>query len=85
MDEIKPAAHYIIDYANLFSLKPLLVVDAAGLSAPEGSENWMSVGLGLQVTVVTAKFEAGYSQTVHGPTDGKRGAPFARLVFQRLF
>jgi hypothetical protein len=85
MEEIQPAAHYIINDASLFAVKPLLLLDAAGLSAPEGSENWLAVGLGIQVTVVTAKFEAGYSRTIHGPTSGDRGAPFARLVFQRLF
>lgn len=85
MDEIRPAAHYIINDANLFAVKPLLLVDAAGLSAPEGSRNWLAVGLGVQVTVVTAKFEAGYARTVHGPVAGERGAPFARLVFQRLW
>jgi hypothetical protein len=45
----------------------------------------VSAGVGLQLTVVTAKFEGGYSRTLHGPTFGSRGAPFARLVFQRLF
>jgi hypothetical protein len=85
MQEIRPGALYIINDANLIAVKPLLLFDAAGISAPEGSENWMSVGAGLQVTVAVVKLEVGYNQTIHGPTYGNRGAAFARLVFQRLF
>ena len=85
LDEVRPAAVYMIRDANVFAVKPLLILDAAGLSAPEGSETWLAAGAGIQLTVVTAKFEAGYARTIHGPTFGKRGAPFARLVFQRLF
>ena len=85
MAEVQPAAHYVINDANIWSVKPMLMVDVAGLSDGSESETWVSVGAGVQVTVVTAKFEAGYSRTVSGPTLGSRGAPFARLVFQRLF
>jgi hypothetical protein len=83
--EITPAARYVIDDANVFSIKPMLLLDAAGLSDGRDSETWIAAGVGVQVTVVTAKFEGGYSRTLHGPTFGSRGAPFARLVFQRLF
>jgi hypothetical protein len=83
--EVMPAARYVINDANVFSIKPMLLLDVAGLSDASGSETWVAAGLGVQVTVVTAKFEAGYSRTLHGPTFDSRGAPFARLVFQRLF
>jgi len=85
MAEVQPAAHFVINDANVFSVKPMLMLDVAGLSDGNQSETWAAVGLGVQVMVVTAKFEAGYSQTISGPTFGSRGAPFARLVFQRLF
>lgn len=84
-EEIGPAARYVINDANIYSVKPMLLVDVAGLSDGSNSETWAAVGLGVQVTIVTARFEAGYSQTISGPTPGSRGAPFARLVFQRLF
>lgn len=84
-EEVKPAARYVINDANIFSVKPMLLFDVAGLSDGSQSETWVAVGVGVQVTLVTAKFEAGYSQTLSGPTLGSRGAPFARLVFQRLF
>jgi hypothetical protein len=86
LQEVTPATHFIIDEANLYSIKPLLMVDAAGLSAQGGSsETWLAVGGGVQLTVVTAKFEAGYMRTLSGPAFGQEGNAFVRLVFQNLF
>ena len=86
LQEVMPATHFIIDEANLFSIKPLLMFDAAGLSGPRGDdETWLAAGAGVQLTVVTAKFEAGYMHTLSGPTFGDKGNAFVRLVFQNLF
>jgi hypothetical protein len=86
LQEVTPATHFIIDDANLYSIKPLLMVDAAGLSGQGGSsETWVAAGGGIQLTVVTATFEAGYMRTLSGPTFGKEGNAFVRLVFQNLF
>lgn len=86
LQEVTPAARFIIDQANLYSIKPLLMVDAAGMSAQGGSsETWLAAGAGVQLTVVTAKFEAGYMRTLSGPTFGQQGNAFVRLVFQNLF
>jgi hypothetical protein len=86
LQEVAPATHFIIDDANLFSIKPLVMFDAAGLSGPRGEdETWLAAGAGIQLTVVTAKFEAGYMHTLSGPTFGDRGNAFVRLVFQNLF
>lgn len=85
--EIKPATHFIIDDANIYSIKPLVMFDAGGMTASGRSsgETWLAAGGGLQLTVVIAKFEVGYMQTLSGPTFGGRGNGFARLVFQNLF
>lgn len=84
--EIRPAAHFIIDDANLYSVKPMLMLDAAGLSEGNGSHaTWLAAGAGIQLTVVTAKFEGGYMRTLTGPTSGSRGNLFFRIVFQNLF
>jgi len=85
--EIKPATHFMIDDANLYAIKPLLLFDVGGLMDRGGSpsETWLAAGAGVQVTVVTAKFELGYMRTFSGPTFGDRGNIFARLVFQNLF
>jgi hypothetical protein len=86
LQEITPATHFIIDDANLYSIKPLFMFDAAGLSGPRGAdETWLAAGAGIQLTVVTAKLEAGYMRTLSGPTYGEKGNAFVRLVFQNLF
>jgi hypothetical protein len=87
LDEIRPATHFIIDYANLYSIKPLLLFDAAGMTRSGGNsgETWLAAGGGVQVTVVIAKLEFGYMHTLNGQTFGKRGNVFGRLVFQNLF
>lgn len=87
LDEVKPATHFIIDNANLYSIKPLLMFDAGGVfgRGRRTSETWLAAGGGVQLTIVVAKLEAGYMQTVSGPTFGSRGNAFVRLVFQNLF
>jgi hypothetical protein len=87
LDEVRPATHFIIDQANLFSIKPLLMFDAAGMTGHGGRSpnTWLAAGGGVQVTIVIAKFEFGYMYTLSGPTSGNRGNVFGRLVFQNLF
>ncbi len=85
LGEIRPATSHIIDAANLYSLKPLLMVDAAGLSGAAGRSTWTAAGGGLQFTIVTAKFELGWMRTLSGPRRGHNGNLLLRLVFQNLF
>ena len=59
--------------------------DAAGMSGRGTDETWLAAGAGFQLTVVTAKLEAGYLRTLSGPTYGEKGNAFVRLVFQNLF
>jgi hypothetical protein len=86
-EEITPTVHFIADKANLYSFKPLFMVDVARISArgePPGKLR-MGMGAGLQVNVVIAKFELGYIRTIRGlPSDGK-GNFVIRTVFERLF
>jgi len=85
-EEIRPATHFIIDNANLYSIKPLLMVDVAGMTGSDStSAMWLAAGGGVQLTIVTAKFEAGYMHTFSGPTFGNQGNVFVRLVFENLF
>jgi hypothetical protein len=86
-DEITPAVDYIADQANLYAIKPLLMLDVAGLMGTGSREEpvWLAFGGGVQLTVVTARFEAGYMHTLTGPVHDERGAFFFRLVFQNLF
>ncbi|MEO5734055.1 MAG: hypothetical protein ABIN96_06045, partial [Rubrivivax sp.] len=66
MSEIRPAAHFVIDKASLHAVRPLLLLDVAGLSdsAPGPSARGVAVGAGIGVTVITARLEAGYMRTV---------------------
>ena len=85
LDEVKPATHFLIDYANLYSIKPLLMFDAGGLSRNGTAQTWLAAGGGIQLTIVIAKLEVGYMRTISGPTLGSGGNTFFRLVFQNLF
>jgi hypothetical protein len=78
--------HFLVDKASLYAVRPLLLVDVAGLSDGADSARWIAVGAGIGLTVVTARFEAGVMRTVSGPSiAGGRSAAFLRLVFQNLF
>jgi hypothetical protein len=85
--EVRPAVNFIADQANIVSLKPLFMFDAAKLSVPGSTSDKtrFSAGGGLQLTIVVAKFEGGYMRTMNRlPADPKGNFVF-RLVFQNLF
>jgi hypothetical protein len=88
--EVRPAVRYIVKDAPLLAVRPLLMLDLAGLSdggtGAEAAARWAAVGVGAQVQMATARFEAGYMRTVSGPVSGRsRGAFVLRLTFQNLF
>jgi hypothetical protein len=85
--EIQPVADFIADQANLFAVKPLLMLDVAQISgAADGSSRVrVAVGGGLQLTVVVARFEIGYLYAVQRASGDDRGNLFVRLTFQNLF
>jgi len=85
--EIQPVANFITDQANLYSIKPLLMLDVAEiLGAANGSARIrVAVGGGLQLTIVVARLEVGYLHTVQRAPGDDRGNVFVRLTFQNLF
>jgi len=85
LNEIRPATEFIIDEANFYSVKPLLMFDVGGLSGAGQDATWTAAGGGVQLTIVTARFELGYMHTLSGPAFGDRGNLIVRLVFQNLF
>jgi hypothetical protein len=87
IDEIRPAVTYITESANVFALRPLLMFDLARLDDGSGTSSPMeiSVGGGIQLMVVTARFEAGYMGAVRGSSAGNHGRFVFRLVFTNLF
>jgi hypothetical protein len=83
---IQPVVDFIADQANLFAVKPLLMLDVAGLDAPgQDAPVRVAVGAGLQLTVVVARLELGYFRTVRRVSGDDRDNFAFRLVFQNLF
>lgn len=85
--EIRPMTNYIIDQANIYAVKPLLLFDAAGVDSPGASRNPVraAFGAGLQLSIVTARFEIGYMHTIKGAPGDPSGNFFLRLGFKRFF
>lgn len=85
--QITPPIEYIADNANLYSVKPLLMFDAARISAnglPQ-SRTRLGIGGGLQLNVIVAKFELGYMRTVRRLPGDDKGNFIIRMVFEKLF
>ena len=86
-EEIAPITDFIADHADIYSIKPLMMVEAARLDAPDAirSRTRYGFGGGLQVNVVTVRFEAGYLFAANRlPGDGHGNFVF-RMVFRRFF
>lgn len=87
--EFKPSIYFIADKANLFALRPLLMLDLGRMGFPGTLPNQLNTrvaaGGGLQLIVVVAKFEAGYVRTVRGNSGDPRGNFVMRLAFQNIF
>jgi len=85
--EVRPAVNFIADQANILAIKPLLLFDGANLRVPDTLNNRTryGIGAGLQLTIVVAKFEAGYMRTVRSLPGDRKGNFLMRIVFQNLF
>ncbi|MFB3825496.1 MAG: hypothetical protein ACE15B_01960 [Bryobacteraceae bacterium] len=78
---IRGPVTYLANYANIFAVKPLIMMDAARA----GPGTRCAAGGGIQVIVVTARFEAGYVRTLNRAAGESRGNLVLRLVFQNIF
>jgi hypothetical protein len=78
---------YIVDRANLYAIKPLIMTDCGNVYGPDVSASPVrfSLGGGLQFVLVTAKFEAGYLRSVPTLAGQSTGNFVMRLTFQNLF
>ena len=86
-DEIRPGVNYLTNYAKIYSIKPLVMLDAARMTRTDinDAQYRYSVGGGLQLTIVVAKFQAGYMHAIQRFNGEKRGNFVFRLVFTNLF
>ena len=87
LKEINGILGFVADQANIYSVKPLFMFDAARLNSPETITNRtkFAVGGGVQFTLVIAKFEAGYMRTLRPQPGDNKGNVVFRLFFQNLF
>ena len=85
MDTVRPAVQYIARYAKIFSIRPLLMFDAAQLRGDGPFRMFYSAGCGVQLTVVTARFELGYAWAVKRHPGDPVGNVILRMTFQNLF
>jgi len=85
--EITPMVGHISDNANLYSVKPLVMFDAARVSdrGVTGQKTRFALGGGLQFNVAVAKFEVGYLKALNRLPGDKRGNFVVRMVFEKFF
>ncbi|HRH43619.1 MAG TPA: hypothetical protein PKY82_18460 [Pyrinomonadaceae bacterium] len=85
--EIAPTIRFISRHANLFAVKPLIMLDAAKISQenPQFGRYRFGAGGGLQIVVVTARAEFGYLASLPRKTGGSKGNFVFRITFQNLF
>jgi hypothetical protein len=86
-EEILPITDFVADHANFYSVKPLLMFDAARLSLDDsgGGRTRYAAGGGLQLDIVLARFELGYLGTLNRAPGDDRGNFVLRMVMKRLF
>lgn len=83
---INSAIGFLVDRANLYSVKPLFMFDAAKFNGLAGTNKIrLGAGGGLQLNIVIAKFEAGYMRTINSQPGDSKGNFIMRLYFQNLF
>ena len=87
MREIQSTVCYVADYANIYALKPLFMLDAARLTQPGeiNPRTHIAIGGGIQFTLFVARFELGYIRSVSAPVGEQKGNLVLRLVFQNFF
>jgi hypothetical protein len=85
--QLMPTINYIADHANLYSIKPIIMFDAAHISSQEDTNphTRLALGGGLQFNLVVAKFEVGYLKTLRYQPGDDHGNFVVRLVFEKFF
>ncbi|NOT63792.1 MAG: hypothetical protein HOP19_26555, partial [Acidobacteria bacterium] len=84
---INQALGFLVDRANLYAVKPLVLFEAARLNLTNApaDRTRIGVGAGVQFVVTVAKFEAGYVFATRRQFNEPRGNFILRLYFQNLF
>lgn len=84
--DIRPTLNFLADKANVYSIKPVLLSDLAGMKDHHGHyATWWGAGLGLQLNIVVARFEASYMHTFAPSSFNRRGNFFMRISVQNFY
>jgi hypothetical protein len=85
--QLTPTIEYLADNANLYAIKPIVMLDAMRLSMRDAPDQRtrLALGAGLQFNIVMAKLEVGYMRTVRRMPGDQRGNVTTRIIFDRLF
>ena len=86
--EGKQAVDFLCYDADLYSLKPVLLLDTAWLGAPSGfsDRTVASVGGGLEATIVVVNFDVIYAHTVYDSSNqNTNGNLIFQLSYQKIF
>ena len=84
--DIMPMIEFVTDRANVFSIKPVLLFDVAGMEQPGlPQKTWTAAGAGFQLTVVIARLRAGYMHTITPSSEKGKGNFFLQFVFENFY
>ncbi len=84
--EIAPTMRFISRHANLYAVKPMLMLDAAYLRGSTGERRQrFAAGGGIQLVMVIARAEIGYMRSLPSIAGEAKGNFVFRLTFQNIF
>lgn len=85
--DVAPNVRFIARHANLFAVKPLIMLDCAQIGGVPGEKTIrrFAAGGGFQLVVVIARAEIGYMTSLPRISGEPKGNLVFRLTFQNLF
>jgi hypothetical protein len=84
--DVAPAIRFISRHANLYAVKPMVMLDAAYLRgvAAERRQRFAAGG-GIQLVMIMARAELGYMRSLPGIRGESKGNFVFRLTLQNIF
>lgn len=84
--DVAPPLRYIADRANIYSVKPLVLVDIGEIyNRKLSNQLWLATGIGLQINVVIARLDIGYMHTLAPGVGAGKGNFLVRMSFQNFY
>lgn len=83
--EVAPTMRFISRHANLYAVKPMLMLDAAYLRETAERRQRFAAGGGIQLVMIIARAEIGYMRSLPTFRGESKGNFVFRLTFQNIF